>query len=51
MLGNGPEHGETLRRDGQVMLAKGGFRVAHRTPSMVKIWTLSKTQTIFRQIS
>jgi hypothetical protein len=29
MLGNGPEHGETLRRHGQVMLAKGGFRVAH----------------------
>jgi hypothetical protein len=29
MLGNGPEHGQTLRRDGQVMLAEGGFRVAH----------------------
>jgi hypothetical protein len=29
MLGNGPEHGETLRRHGQVMLAEGGFRVAH----------------------
>jgi hypothetical protein len=51
MFGNRPKHGETLRRYGQGVLTKGGFRVAHRTPSMVKIWTLSKTETIFRQIS
>jgi hypothetical protein len=29
MSGDRLEHGETLRRYGQVMLAKGGFRVAH----------------------
>jgi hypothetical protein len=43
MSGNRPEHGETLRRHGQVMLAKGGFRVAHLDLNKVKIWTLSKT--------
>ena len=30
MKGDRAENGQPLRRDGQVVLAKGGFRVAHR---------------------
>jgi hypothetical protein len=43
MSGDRLKHGETLRRHGQVMLAKGGFRVAHLDINKVKIWTLSKS--------
>lgn len=43
MMRDGPQHRQTLRRDGQVVLAKGGFRVAQLGFSKVQIWTMSKS--------
>ena len=45
MTRDGPEDGQALGRDGQVVLAKGGFRVAHLTTNKNEFWTLSKRMT------